>query len=106
MKILTIGNVIYLGTLTEKAGAVTITNALCLGAVTTITRDHLAAYLMAENDGTLEKRISIRGAGATFSERDLPADLELELKILQLKLEQAKGKAMPALVNDTFKTLI
>lgn len=107
MKVLTIGSTVYLGELEEGTkGAITVKNALCISPATSVSKAHLAAYIKASNVGGLEKDIVIRGNGTTFSERELPDELALELQILNLKFKQAESLAVPELVNQKFTQLV
>lgn len=107
IKILTIGAAVYLGTLKEDdKGTITIKNSLCIGNASKVEKHHLASYIKAKHLGSLEKDITIRGTGSTFSERALSDDLALEFQILDLKFEQAKKLAPGELVNSKFDFLI
>lgn len=106
MKIITLGNVVYLGEMEETKTGITLKDALCLGQVAQVEKKHLAMYIKAKNVGKLEKDIAMRGNGSMISDRPLSDDLELEFKILDLKLTQATGLAVPELINKKFDELV
>ena len=106
MKIITMNGSVILGNIEVKDGVTTITDGLSLGAVATVTKQHLANYLKAQNLGTLDKPVEVTGNGAMFSKRELSDDQALELQILELKFALAEKNAPAKLVNDEFDNLI
>lgn len=100
MKIVTVGNAVYLGTIAYDDNSVTVKAALSVSG--DVTPTDLKNYLKHENAGTLEKDIVIRGNAAVFSERELSDDLQDSLTILQAQFKKAEKVALPRLVNAEF----
>jgi hypothetical protein len=106
IKILTIDGSVYLGELKKDKDTISAVNAIAFGSISSITKEHLIAYVEAETLGTLQKPITIGGSGVSYSESDLSDDLELELGILYLQLKKAENNAPKKLVAGEFKALV
>lgn len=104
--IISVGATIFLGDLVKAKEETTIKDALALPAgATTVTKQHMADYLKAENLGNLQT-IDISGNGATFAKQALSKEQALDFEILQLQMKQAVETAPKRLVNSEFDAIL
>jgi ABC-type uncharacterized transport system ATPase subunit len=103
MKKVNVNGVQYLGTLTDKDGTVTLSDAFAVNDG--MNKDVFAQYLKAQNNGSLAS-IEFSGQGIAYSVSNLNDVEQMELDMAILAMKHAKKIAIPELENDSFDNIL
>jgi hypothetical protein len=96
---------VFLGQLEKNDdGSVSVRNALPLGDISAVLKEHLALYLEAAVVGDLQD--SEIGGNASYSKTPLSPNMRMEFQILHLRLRQAGEVAPGNLIKSEFRKAI